>query len=526
MHIKLTPRQLVERASVHYRAGQLVQAEAVCRRMLQASPDSEDGLHLLGLIALGNGRAGFAVENLRKAIVLHPETSAFYRAIGAALRSLGRLDEAISSCRRALQLNADDADLHVMIGQMTRSRGAMAEAEAAYRAAVALCPSHALALMNLANLFQEQGRFEEAELFYRETLRQKSDYAEAHKNFAVALSEQGRLDEAEAAIRQAIRFQPDEPGWRMALAQILLFSGRLEEGWKQYEWRWQTKNMPSQPRGFVQPLWTGKHEGDRVLLLHAEQGFGDTIQFCRYVPLAAEKAKVVLEVPRPLISLLAGLSGIDRIVATGEPLPPFQSHCPLLSLPRVFGTTLKTIPNRIPYLAADANRVAAWERRLSDLGGLRVGLVWAGGTVTPRNPQRSISSAKLDVLAGVPGVHYVSLQKFQMAGNRSVPPRSLGLLDWTDELDDFAETAALVEALDLVISVDTAVAHVAGALGKPVWLLNRFFPCWRWLSARDDSPWYPTLRQYRQKRLDDWDSVLWAVRTDLERLASDRAGNR
>jgi len=513
--------QMVDTAFAHYRAGQLVQAETVCRRILLASSDNEDALHLFGLIAFASGRADLAVETMRKAISVHPARAELYRDFAAILLSLGRLDVAISSSRRAVCLNQSDAEAYFLIGQVTRQQGALAEAEAAFRTAVVHCPSHALVLMNLANLLQEQGRFDEAEFFYRETLRQKPDYAEAHKNFAVALSERGRLDEAEASIRQAIRFQPDEPGFRMALAQILLQAGRLEEGWKQYEWRWQTKNMPSRPRGFIQPLWTGTTENDRVLLLHAEQGFGDTVQFCRYVPLAAKKARVVLEVPRPLMSLLSTLPGIDHIVATGDPLPPFDIHCPLLSLPRVFRTTTTTIPNQVPYLRAEGRRVAVWEDRLSDLDGVRVGLVWAGGAVTPRNPQRSIAPGKLSILAGIPDVHFISLQKFQSAGSEQMPPRSLGIIDWTNDLGDFADTAALIKALDLVISVDTSVAHVAGALGKPVWLLNRFFPCWRWLSARDDSPWYPTLRQYRQRVLNDWDGVLRDVRRDLARLGAD-----
>lgn len=486
----------------------------MCTRLLSAKPDDVDALHGWATIAFAEGQGRVAAETLKVAISLNPDKDDLYRDLAAALLSHGRSDEAIKACRRAIGLNRDNADTQTALGQIARARGELAEAEAAFRAAVALRHDHALALMNLANLAQEQGRFDEAEQFYGEALRQKPDYAEAHKNYAVALSERGRFDEALASIRQAIRFQPDEPGWRMALGQILLLAGRLELGWKQYEWRWQTKNMPSQPRGFSQPHWTGDNEGERTLLLHAEQGFGDTIQFCRYVSLAAKKARIVLEVPHPLVPLLSGLSGVAQIVPTGAPLPPFDVHCPLLSLPRLFNTTLGNVPAQVPYLAANSDRIVAWKKRLSGVKGLRVGLVWAGGLVTPRNRQRSVAAPMLDILARIPDVHFVSLQKHQVEGCERAPS-SLGLIDWTDELVDFGETAALIESLDLVISVDTAVAHLAGALGKPVWLLNRFFPCWRWLIERDDSPWYPTLRQYRQKTLDDWEPVLREVRRDL-----------
>jgi hypothetical protein len=274
-------------------------------------------------------------------------------------------------------------------------------------------------------------------------------------------------------------------------------------------------------RRYTQPRWDGRECHDRIVLLHAEQGFGDALQFCRYVPLVAARARVLLEVPRPLLRLLSGLEGVEQIVAEGDKLPSFDFCAPLMSLPHVFGTELETIPARTPYLAAPPARVAAWRERLAALPRRRIGLVWAGNP-RPHQPEanavdrrRSTSLDRFAPLAEVPGVSFVSLQKGAAAVQSRTPPSGMVVHDWTEELVDFAETAALVEALDLVISVDTSVVHLVGALGKEIWMLNRFDGCWRWLLDRTDSPWYPTLRQFRQRRPGDWDGVISDIRDAL-----------
>ncbi len=260
---------------------------------------------------------------------------------------------------------------------------------------------------------------------------------------------------------------------------------------------------------------------DRTILLHAEQGYGDTLQFCRYVPLVAQRARVVLGVPTALRRLMASLPGDKLIVTEDDALPPFDLHCPLLSLPLAFGTTLATIPATIPYLRADRLLTARWRKRLTALPGLKVGLVWAGESsqamadAQARDRRRSIPLARLARLGDVPRVSLVSLQKGAAATQAREPPAGLTIHDWTDELTDFADTAALVAGLDLVISVDTAVAHLAGALGKPVWVLNRADACWRWLRDRSDSPWYPTVRLFRQPTHGDWDPVITEVAAAL-----------
>ena len=277
------------------------------------------------------------------------------------------------------------------------------------------------------------------------------------------------------------------------------------------------KRPPCRRARFQQPLWQGQPVRDGVLLLHAEQGLGDTLQFCRYVALATERARVVLEVQPPLRSLLARcLPTVEHIICRGERLPRFDQHCPLLSLPRVFGTTLQTIPAAIPYLTADPAQAAAWHARLQALPGKRVGLIWRGNQAyADAKRKRDMDAAYLSLLAEVPGVSFVSLQKDLAPDEQAAAQGFLPLTDWTDELTDFDQTAGLVAALDLVIGVDTAVVHLAGALGRPVWLLNRFDPCWRWLRDREDSPWYPTLRQFRQTVSGDWAGPMQQIAANL-----------
>jgi hypothetical protein len=301
----------------------------------------------------------------------------------------------------------------------------------------------------------------------------------------------------------------------------------MPEGWVEYEWRWFWENLTSARRNFWQPIWRGEAAEDRTLLIHAEQGFGDALQFCRYAPLAAARGfRVILEAPAALIGLLGSLPGIDRLIRTGDELPPFDLHCPMLSLPLAFRTTLETIPASTAYLHADPALVEMWRTRIGSMstGHLKVGLVWAGNprsfspALNAVDRRRSLAPEKLTALVGLPGVQLFSLQK-----NGQYDGDALPLVDFMAEVSDFADTAALISNLDLVITVDTAVVHLAAAVGKAVWMLDRFDNCWRWLTDRTDSPWYPSLKIYRQPQPGDWDPVLAKVACDLRRLAENRA---
>jgi hypothetical protein len=369
------------------------------------------------------------------------------------------------------------------------------------------------------------GEFDEAIAACRQAIALKPDYAGAHNNLGVSLMAVGGLDEAVEAFRRAIALKPDLADAHNNLGMTLLQNGRFEEGWAEYEWRWKTRqHLAGGARRFEAPLWNGEAIGSRVILLHAEQGLGDTLQFCRYAPVVAATGRTVLEVQPPLVRLLSGLRGVIEVVARGDALPSFDLQCPLLSLPRALGTTLDTIPAATPYLAADPALARVWRERLSRLDGLRVGLVWAGGKKldpawAAADRRRSVALDTMAPLGDVAGVSFVSLQKGEPASQALNPPNGMAVYDSTADLHDFADTAALIDVLDLVISVDTAVAHLAGALGKPVWLVNRFDTDWRWLLNRDDSPWYPTLRQFRQRAPGDWHSVFLRVREALLQVA-------
>jgi Tfp pilus assembly protein PilF len=480
-----------------HRAGHVEQAEMAYRQVLAMDPRDAEALHLLGLVADQTKRHAEAVDFIGKAIRLKRDRPHYHNNLALALRSLGRYAEAEKACRTALRLKSD----------------------------------YVVARNNLGMILRSAGKLDEAEACYRDVLHQNSTFPEAYNNLGNLLCQRGRPDEGEPCFRAALRL-PANPALhreaRYNLAQALLVTGQLEEGWQHYEVRAEV-NGAVRPELAARP-WDGKPTGERVLLLHAEQGLGDTLQFCRYAPIVAQTSKTVLEVPPPLVRLLSGLPGIAAIIPRGEKLPHYDAQCALLSVPRRLGTRLETIPGETPYLAADPAAAAAWRTRLAGLPGLKIGLVWAGG-FRPELPwavavdgRRSMALKQMSALAGLAGVSFVSLQKDSPAAQATDPPAGLVLHDFTAELGDFTDTAALIEALDLVISVDTAVAHLAGALGKQVWLLNRFDSCWRWLLDRDDSPWYPTLRQFRQKSAGDWAGVMAEVRAALIRLAGTENG--
>jgi tetratricopeptide (TPR) repeat protein len=333
-----------------------------------------------------------------------------------------------------------------------------------------------------------------------------------------------RHDEALASYERAIALNPDyaEAHWNVCLARLRL--GDFRGGWPQYEWGWKAGYRGIERR-FAQPRWTGAEPlAGKTLFVHAEQGFGDTIQFVRYVPLVAGAgARVVIEVHPSLVALLSGVQNVSSAVSRGGPLPAFDLHCPLLSLPLAFGTELDTIPARVPYLSAPETHLARWKIRLPRAEGLRIGLTWSGRNIP--DPDRSMALAQLAPLFDLPGIHFVSLQKDLRDSDEAALRGRPGFLHLGPDLADFADTAAVIAQLDLVISIDTAVAHLAGALGKPVWILLPFLSDWRWLLDRDDSPWYPTARLFRQDKARAWDTVIARVRAALDGFAQGGPGN-
>jgi hypothetical protein len=428
---------------------------------------------------------------------------------GEAHRAAGRLVDAADCFVAGLRHAPTFGPGYVVLADTLRQLGLPARTMAEQGAA--LLPGSADAAVCLGSALHDEAEYEAAAEAYRRALALAPDHPGALHNLGNTLRVLGRLEEAMSLLDRAVALLPEEPEFRFSRAAALLAAGDFLPGWDDHEWRW--RRAQSQTRRFGAP-WNGEDIAGRTILLHAEQGLGDTLQFVRYAPLvAARGASVVLEVPAPLARLLRGVSGVRAVVARGDPLPHFDVQCPLLSLPRAFATTVETVPRATPYLHANAAAMAYWTARLP-ADGVRVGLVWAGGAhrddagATRMDRRRSLRPEDLAPLAEVAGARLISLQ---------VPPRPSGLdmVDPMGEVADFADTAAIVACLDLVISADTSVAHLAGGLGVPVWLLSRLDGCWRWLHGRDDSPWYPTMRVYRQQRALDWLGVTTRVARDL-----------
>ncbi|WP_415859056.1 tetratricopeptide repeat protein [Burkholderia pyrrocinia] len=448
---------------------------------------------------------------------------------GNALLGLERYDEAAHAYREALARKPDDIDARRNSAAAFRALGRFDEALADYDAALALTGPHAELHYNRALALQQLGRYDEALASHAAAAAAPAEAAQALFTRAVARQHLGDYDAALADYADACRRDPHHGAARRSEAFCRLLTGDFDEGWRQHETRWDAADVMLHRRHADRPLWTGDEPlAGRTLLLHAEQGYGDTLQFCRYASLAHDLgATVIVEAPAALGELLGTLRGVSRIVTEGQPTPAFDLQCPLMSLPYAFRTTLDTVPADVPYLRADARRRAAWVQRLDALappGRLRVGLAWSGNPRHANDENRSIPFAALAPLVGCDALDatFVSLQPQVRARDLDEFAAS-GVLSFADALTDFAETAALVDTLDLVISVDTSVAHLAGALGRPVWVLLPRVPDWRWLLARDDCPWYPAAKLFRQVRPGDWPAVIDRVAAALGEAARARA---
>ncbi len=458
-------------------------------------------------------------------------TSADARAVleqARLARQQGRLEEAEQACRRAVELDPRSPEARWKLGAVLRERGHPEEAETTLRGALAIAPDNLEALLNLATTLCTLERPAEALEFVARATDIAPRAAIAHANAGFTLAQCGREEEAVKAYARAIELRPEYAEARWNMAQLLLGLGRYAEGWQPFEARWQLAKYARQRPAVASPQWAGEDLRGKRLFVHSEQGFGDTMQFLRYVELGAERgAEVVLHVRPELRNIAATVRGVARLGILGEPVPECDYACPVMSLARGFGTTLETIPRNIPYLAASDAAVAAWQRRLDPDAALNVGLVWASGISSSLGKgfvesavARSLPLAALAGLGSVPGARFYSLQKGGPAAETLAPPAGMRLRDWSAELRDFIDTAALICALDLVVTVDTSIAHLAGALGKPVWVLVNVPSSWRWLRNRDDSPWYPTMRLFRQAAPGDWRAPVTEAGAALAELAA------
>jgi Flp pilus assembly protein TadD len=474
-----TSQQVLDRGALLHRQGNLREAESIYRQVLAAEPNNSDALNLLGVLAMQAGKLEASVELIQRAISVRP-VSHYYRNLGLVLSAMSRFAEAAAAQRKCLEMDPMSLAANVALGQALLDMDQSQQAVMAYQRCLSLKPGEPASLLGLG----------------------------------CALYQTGELEESVTRLEQAIQIDPNLPAAHTNLGLVLLTLGNFERGWPEFEWRWKTPKMAARQQALGKPLWDGSELSGRTILIHGEIGGGDTLNFSRYVPLVAQRGgRVVFTCQPPLLQLLKQLQGVDRFLEPGEPLPEFDVHCSLISLPAVFKTTLATIPAQSPLLVADPVKSQRWKERMPQDARLKVGIAWAGNVYPP---SRSMQLSMLEPLAGIPNLWFCSLQKGEGARQLAAGGSSLSINDWTNELTDFTDTAALIANLDMVLSVDTSVAHLAGAMGKPTWVMLKTVPDFRWMMERADSPWYPTMRLFRQKQAGDWGGVVRAVAEALE----------
>ncbi len=501
--------------------GHLEDGVANYRRALRLKPDYPEAHNNLGAALADLGRLSEATSHYQQALRLRPEYAEAHNNLGTALAEQGRQPEAVASYRQAIRLRPDYPDAHYNLGNALASQGQFDAAVASGQRAIALQPERADAHIGLGNAFAGQGRLQDAEASYRQAIRLNPAYVEAHHNLGLALTQSERLDEALASYDEAIRLNPGHAEAHFNRAATLLLRGDFERGWPEYEWRW--KRTGNTPRSFSVPIWDGAPLAGRTILLHAEQGLGDTIQFLRYAPLVKQRGgRVLVECQPPLLRLASTCPDIDQLLPQGAPLPKFDVHSPLLSLPGILGTTVATIPNKVPYLHADPQLVEQWSRKLGTSSELKVGIAWQGSPTFAQDKQRSIPLREFAPLGKLPGIRLICLQKG--LGREQLPQigDQFSVVDLGDQFDQgsaaFLDTAAIMQNLDLVIAPSSAIAHLAGALAVRVWVALPAVPDWRWLLDRADSPWYPTARLFRQPRTGDWAGAFEAMAQAIREL--------
>jgi tetratricopeptide (TPR) repeat protein len=508
---------------------------------LRLRPDYAEAHNNLGIVLARQRKLAEAVASYAQALCLRPDYAEAHNNLALALSEQGEMNAAVASYRQALRLRPDYAEAHYNLGVALAKMERLDEASACYQEALRLKPDYAEAYNNLGVARGIQGRLEESVASFRQALRLKPDYAEAYYNLGLVLIKEGmghinegKLEEAIACYRQALLFKPDYAEAHKDLALAWLMRGNFAQGWPEYEWRWLCPGTAVRP--FTQQAWDGTALAGRTILLYAEQGLGDTLQFIRYAPLVQQRGgKVLVMCQQRLLALLASCPGIDRLAAWESVVPEFDLWAPLLSLPGILQTRLTTIPATVPYLFADPQLVCQWRQELQQVetsssteGELKIGIAWQGNPGHKQDRQRSIPLTLFAPLAGLPGVRLFSIQ----LGPGTEQLLNLGdhfaVTDLGNRFDpaSFQDAAAVMMALDLIISVDSAMAHLAGALGVPVWVLLPYVPDWRWLLEREDSPWYPSMRLFRQRKPGNWEEVFERLVAALSQRFLGKDGNR
>lgn len=502
---------------LHYK-GQLDKAITYYQKAVELEPDYEDAYYNLGTAFHDKKQYDLAIDYYQKAVELDPDLDDAYYNLGLIRQEKMDFDEAVKFYEKTLELNPGRADAHNNLGAIYKEQKKYEKAFMHFYRALQVDPGLAQAHVNLGSVFQEQGRTDEAITCYKKALDIDPGLYDAYSNLGLMLQDKGQVDQAIAAFQKALQLDADNASTHLNLALALLLSGDFKHGWKEYEWRWKIDECA--PQDFLLPLWEGSDIQGRSILLHEEMGVADTIQFIRYAPLVAQKgAEVIVQCQKELVSLLKSVDGISQIVAQGNQLPSFYVHCPLLSLPLAFDTTLESIPAKIPYISADRGYVEKWRGKIQqDTSEMKIGITWARNPGGEHDHYQTFALGAFASLGRFEGVRWYSLQQGLAAEQAKHPPEGMRIFDYTEEIQDFMDMAALIESLDLVISVDTSAAHLAGALGKPVWTILPYSPDWRWMLEREDSPWYPTMRLFRQPETEDWVPVMERVGEALRLL--------
>jgi len=551
----VTIQELFDEGRSLHRAGKLAEAAGVLQRCLEMAPRADAACMELGHVLRDMGKLQEAVAMYQRALSIQPANAGALNGLGNAMRLLKEYDRAIAAFGQALRVDPNQVQAHHNLGLALLEKGAAREAAGSFRRALELEPNSRRTYVSLiqalgdsrdnavgleaakkaaalwprdAEFQADLGRFlfetdqtEQAVAAYRRAVELEPGQVATHNNLGNALRQLGRFSEAKAEFARCLTLQPDfaPAHWNMSLLRLL--DADLPGAWEEYEWRLTVPELSIQHH-FRQPRWDGSDLNGRRILLHAEQGFGDVLHFVRYAPLIARRGgQVILAVHPELVWLLGGVEGVKKCVPLAQINVDFDVHCQLMSLPHFFKTTLDTVPAEVPYIRADSARAARWRARMKGDGPFdpaqgrrkKIGLFWSGHRVPDQ--RRSARLMEWAELARARGVRWISLQKGPASAEARVPPAGMEIDDWAQELIDFSDTAALIDALDMVITIDSAVAHLAGAMGKGVWLLLPQVPTWRWMLDRKDSPWYPTMRIYRQERLGDWSGVIRTVVDDL-----------
>jgi Flp pilus assembly protein TadD len=498
----------------------IAQIQSLQRAIAQNPQDFQAHYHLAHALAAA-GRFEEAFAEFEKTLSLNPGYAEAANDLGVLLASHKQWDRAVAALRRAAAANPDYLEAWNNLGNALKETGQLKESAEAYRRTTQLRPDTPQLLEQFAMALSANWEMDEAIATWRKVVAMQPQSVDALVNLGTALHRDGKVDEAIQIYRQGVALKPDLPLAHLNLSLLQLLLGDFKNGWEEHEWRWKVLKtfIPDPP--FSQMMWDGSDLQGRRILLHPEGGYGDTIQFVRYAPLvAARGGQVVVGCVPELFRLLQTVEGISELDLAGPALPVFQVHCPMLSLPRVLKTTAETIPAKIPYIFADAHLSERCRKMMPRADGrLKVGLVWSGRAEYDNDFNRSLLLKKYLPLSKIPRVMFFSLQKGPSSKQVEELKSQWPVIDWTSELTDFADTAALIDNLDLVVTVDTAMAHLAGAMGKRVWILLPHMPDWRWLLGRDDTPWYPTMRLFRQDRAGDWETPIGRVAKALGELA-------